>query len=560
MDWQKTSLIIGMAVSAWLLVIQWNHFSERQEFVESVEPTVMANPNSSAEKRIDNISYSDFSDELPSVIEQEIETSVLPVIKEFSYIRVTTDLLEILIDPEGGDIVKATLLKHKDKLSDAGKPIVLLDNTSEKLYIARSGIIGRNATDTVNGRPVFTSRFQQYNLTDGSPSIDVDLLYSDGRVDFIKRFTFNESAYHIDVTYLIRNNSNEVWSGVFYGQLKRDSKVPDINEGRFGPAAFLGAAIREPEKNFAKYDFDDIADQTINTSIDGGWISMVQLYYISAWVPPVNETNNYSLRKISGKDEYVMSFTSPPVLISPGSSGEYSSRFYVGPKDQKVLSDLSDYLDLTVDYGFLWMVGKPIFMAMEFIESYVGNWGWAIILVTILIKLFLYPLSKASLKSMAKMRELQPEMNRLKELYGDDRQKMSQELMGLYKKEKVNPAGGCFPILLQMPVFLALYWVLLESVEIRHAPWIFWIQDLSSRDPYFILPLIMGGSMLLMQRTQPMPTDPLQAKIMKFMPIAFTLFCMSFPSGLVLYWTINNIISMGQQYYVNKQLKKPSQA
>tara|TARA_Y100000992_G_scaffold92122_1_gene59245 strand:- start:370 stop:2052 length:1683 start_codon:yes stop_codon:yes gene_type:complete len=560
MDWQKTSLIIGMAVSAWLLVIQWNHFSERQEFVESVEPTVMANPNSSTEKRIDNISYSDFSDELPSVIEQEIETSVLPVIKEFSYIRVTTDLLEILIDPEGGDIVKATLLKHKDKLSDAGKPIVLLDNTSEKLYIARSGIIGRNATDTVNGRPVFTSRFQQYNLTDGSPSIDVDLLYSDGRVDFIKRFTFNESAYHIDVTYLIRNNSNEVWSGVFYGQLKRDSKVPDINEGRFGPAAFLGAAIREPEKNFAKYDFDDIADQTINTSIDGGWISMVQLYYISAWVPPVNETNNYSLRKISGKDEYVMSFTSPPVLISPGSSGEYSSRFYVGPKDQKVLSDLADYLDLTVDYGFLWMVGKPIFMAMEFIESYVGNWGWAIILVTILIKLFLYPLSKASLKSMAKMRELQPEMNRLKELYGDDRQKMSQELMGLYKKEKVNPAGGCFPILLQMPVFLALYWVLLESVEIRHAPWIFWIQDLSSRDPYFILPLIMGGSMLLMQRTQPMPTDPLQAKIMKFMPIAFTLFCMSFPSGLVLYWTINNIISMGQQYYVNKQLKKPSQA
>ena len=338
----------------------------------------------------------------------------------------TTDLLEILIDPEGGDIVKATLLKHKDKLSDVGKPIVLLDNTSEKLYIARSGIIGRNATDTVNGRPVFTSRFQQYNLADGRPSIDVDLLYSDGSVDFIKRFTFNESAYHIDVTYLIRNNSNEVWSGVFYGQLKRDSKVPDINEGRFGPAAFLGAAIREPEKNFAKYDFDDIADQTINTSIDGGWISMVQLYYISAWVPPVNETNNYSLRKISGKDEYVMSFTSPPVLISPGSSGEYSSRFYVGPKDQKVLSDLADYLDLTVDYGFLWMVGKPIFMAMEFIESYVGNWGWAIILVTILIKLFLYPLSKASLKSMAKMRELQPEMNRLKELYGDDRQKMSQ--------------------------------------------------------------------------------------------------------------------------------------
>ena len=437
MDWQKSFLIIGMAVSAWLLVIQWNHFSEQQDtFVETVELNDTTILSSDYQERIENTPKTNFSEELPKVIEQDTKTRVLPAIKEFSYIKVITDMLEILIDPEGGDIVKVSLLQHKDRLSEKGKPIILLDNTSDKLYIARSGIVGRNATDTVDGRPIFTSRSQQYDLTDGISSMDVDLFYSDGQVDFIKRFTFNESAYHVDVTYLIKNKSTEMWSGVFYGQLKRDSKVPDINEGRIGPAAFFGAAIREPEKNFSKYDFEDIADQTVETTINGGWISMVQLYYISAWIPPASEINNYSLRKISGKDEYVMSFTSPPLVIAPGASGEYSSRFYVGPKDQKVLSDLADYLDLTIDYGFLWMVGKPIFMAMDFIESYVGNWGWAIILVTILLKLLLYPLSKASLKSMAKMRELQPEMNRLKELYGDDRQKMSQELMGLYKKEK----------------------------------------------------------------------------------------------------------------------------
>ena len=250
-----------------------------------------------------------------------------------------------------------------------------------------------------------------------------------------------------------------------------------------------------------------------------------------------------------------MGFVGRTINVAPRSSGSYQAQFYVGPKDQETLEGLAEYLDLTVDYGFLWMLAKPIFAAMKFIHGVVGNWGWAIILLTVLIKLLLYPLSAASLRSMAKMRSLQPEMARLKELYGDDRQKMSQELMGLYKKEKVNPAGGCLPMLLQMPVFIALYWVLLESVEIRHAPWFLWIQDLSAKDPYFVLPLIMGGSMLLMQKLQPMPTDPMQAKVMQLMPIMFTFFFMFFPAGLVLYWTVNNLLSMAQQWVVNKQLE-----
>ena len=308
-----------------------------------------------------------------------------------------------------------------------------------------------------------------------------------------------------------------------------------------------------------KYEFEDIEERSIQTSIDGGWVSMVQLYFISAWIPPKDQNNNFSLRKITGKDEYIFSYTSEPLSIFAGESGTYSSQFYVGPKDQKVLAGLADYLDLTIDYGFLWMVGKPIFWAMEKIESYVGNWGWAIVLVTLLIKLLLYPLSKASFKSMARMRELQPELTRLKELHGDDRQKFNQEMMGVWKREKVSPAGGCFPMLLQIPVFFALYWVLLESVELRHAPWIFWIRDLTAGDPFYILPIIMGGSMLLMQKTQATPTDPMQAKVFKFLPIIFTGFAIlfEFPSGLILYWTVNNVISTIQQYYVQKQLKKP---
>jgi YidC/Oxa1 family membrane protein insertase len=317
----------------------------------------------------------------------------------------------------------------------------------------------------------------------------------------------------------------------------------------------LGAALREAEKNYSKYDFGDMEDETVTASVKGGWVAMVQHYFVSAWIPPAADVNNFSLRKLGAKDIYLMGFTGQPISVLAGESGSYGAQFYVGPKDQEALSKLAEYLDLTIDYGFLWMLAKPIFFAMQAIYNQVGNWGWSIILLTLGIKLILYPLSATSLRSMAKMRNLQPEMARLKELYGDDRQKMSQELMGLYKKEKVNPAGGCFPMLLQMPVFLALYWVLLESVEIRHAPWTLWIQDLSAKDPYFVLPLVMGASMLLMQKLQPMPTDPMQARVMQLMPIMFTLFFMIFPAGLVLYWTVNNLLSMAQQWIVNRQLQ-----
>ena len=553
MDWQKTLNLVAIGVVAWLLLIQWDQFDGAE--------TAMQAANSSEQVitvsgELPAVEINTLADELPSVA-SEIPASTGSSDKVFDnrLVTVTTDVFEVSIDTLGGDIVQVRLLNHLTAMpEDGGVPFELLTRSNSNQYVAQSGLIGKNGTDTAKGRPLFAVATNSYQLTNGDQQLNIDLTLNQDGVKIVKRFQFKPSDYTIGVQYLINNLSYEPWQGTFYGQIKRDSHEPLV-ESSGGIAPYLGAALRETEKNYAKYDFSDMADESVKTSIQGGWVAMVQHYFVSAWVPPRDDKNAFSLRKLSGQDVYLMGFTGKNLNIPAGGFGEYQAQFYVGPKDQKTLSELAEYLDLTVDYGFLWMVAKPIFAAMKWIYAVVGNWGWAIILLTFVIKILLYPLSATSLRSMAKMRNLQPEMTRLKELYGDDRQKMSQELMGLYKKEKVNPAGGCFPMLLQMPVFLALYWVLLESVEIRHMPWIFWIQDLSAKDPYFILPLVMGASMLLMQKMQPMPTDPMQAKVMQLMPIMFTFFFMIFPAGLVLYWTINNLLSMLQQWYVNNQLK-----
>ena len=556
MDWQKTIFIIGMAVSAWLLAVQWNQFNIQQDLLEKTATLETQDNQFHSETDVykEGVITKEFSDELPTLTINKKETAPSPVINYDDLIKVTTKTLEIYIDPIGGDIVRATLLQHFDALS--GTPITLLNNTEDNLYLARSGIIGKNGTDTVNGRPKFYSNSKDFNILDGTDIINVDLFFSENNVDYIKRFTFSDDSYVIEVSYFINNNSSQDWSGNFYGQIKRDSNVPSTN-ARAGLQAFLGAAIREPDKNFAKYEFNDIEEDTVKVSINGGWLSMVQLYFISAWIPPVNNTNEFSLRKLSNKDEYIMSFISEPVLVPSGGASEYSSKFYVGPKDQEALASLAEYLDLTIDYGPIWMIAKPIFFLMQLIERLIGNWGWAIVCVTALVRLALYPLTRASARSMATMRKLQPQLTSLKELHADDKQKFAQEQMALFKREKVNPLGGCLPIILQMPVFFAMYFVILESVEIRHEPWILWIKDLSAHDPLYILPVLMGISLFLMQKSQPAPPDPMVAKVFKFMPIGFVAFTIlwDFPSGLVLYWTATNIFSIGQQYVVNKQLK-----
>lgn len=557
MDWQRTILIGGMGLVAWMLVIQWNQFEDQNVALEQSYSESQTNYESS----FDSVTISTgsaSSDELPQL--QSVPESsglldlALPTPNE-NFITAQNDVIEIVIDPIGGDIVSGLLLTHFDKkLEDGGQPFPILQNSRDNTYVARSGLIGPSGTDTAEGRPKFSIASTNFVLNDDQDTLTIDLVLNDSGVRIVKRFTLSRNSYDIGVQYIINNGSSSDWNGTFYGQIKRDAKPPVTDVSGFSMQPFLGAALRQPEKNYAKFDFSDIEDESVKTSIEGGWVAMVQHYFITAWIPPADELNNFTLRKLSNQDMYLLSFTGAPISIPVGESANYKASFYIGPKDQDALIGMAEYLDRTLDYGFLWILAEPIFKAMKMIHSVIGNWGWTIILLTLGIKLILYPLSAASLKSMAKMRNLQPQMLRLKELYGDDRQKMSQETMSLYKKEKVNPAGGCFPMLLQMPVFISLYWVLMESVEIRHAPWIFWIQDLSAKDPYFVLPIIMGASMLFMQKLQPAPTDPMQAKIMQIMPIAFTFLFMGFPSGLVLYWTVNNLLSMAQQWFVNRQL------
>ena len=557
MDWQRTILIGGMGLIAWMLVIQWNQFQDQNVTLEQSYSESQTNYESSLDSVTTSMGLAD-SDELPQL--QSVPESsallelALPTPNE-NFITAKNNVIEIVIDPIGGDIVSGLLLTHfNKKLEDGGEPFPILQNSRDNTYVARSGLIGPSGTDTAEGRPKFSVASTNFVLNDDQDTLNIDLVLNDSGVRIVKRFTLSRNSYDIGVQYIINNGSSSDWNGTFYGQIKRDAKPPVTDVSGFSMQPFLGAALRQPEKNYAKFDFSDIEDESVKTSIEGGWVAMVQHYFISAWIPPADELNNFTLRKLSNQDMYLLSFTGAPISVPVGQSADYKASFYIGPKDQDALIGMAEYLDRTLDYGFLWILAEPIFKAMKMIHSVIGNWGWTIILLTLGIKLILYPLSAASLKSMAKMRNLQPQMLRLKELYGDDRQKMSQETMSLYKKEKVNPAGGCFPMLLQMPVFISLYWVLMESVEIRHAPWIFWIQDLSAKDPYFVLPIIMGASMLFMQKLQPAPTDPMQAKIMQIMPIAFTFLFMGFPSGLVLYWTVNNLLSMAQQWFVNRQL------
>ncbi|CAI8166604.1 MAG: Membrane protein insertase YidC [Cellvibrionales bacterium UBA7375] len=547
MNWQKNVILAAIGVVVWLLVVRWTDFEAQFESLPVADQQSQIPVEQLYNESAPSIST------LPVLVDDRPQLTKLLVDNQKT-VTITTDVIKVTIDTLGGDVVETQLLQNLDKMADeGGQPISILTRSSGNEFIAESGLIGANGTDTAAGRPVFSTTANTYELADGQQGLEVDFVYNQGGIEIIKRFEFKAAQYQIGIRYIIRNLSSEPWLATFFGQFRRDSHQPETDSST-GMKPFLGAAIREQDKNYSKYDFSDIDDKTVKTSLQGGWLAFVQHYFVSAWVPPQDEKNSFSLRKLQGNDIYLMAVTGEKINVSPGQTGEYKVDLYVGPKNQDVLQELSEYLDLTIDYGFLWMLAKPIFAALQIIQGFLGNWGWSIIILTILIKILLYPLSAASLKSMAKMRTLQPEMARIKELYGDDRQKAGQEQMALFKKHRVNPLGGCFPMLLQMPVFIALYWVLSESVEIRHSPWIIWIQDLSAKDPLFILPLIMGASMFLMQKLQPAPTDPMQAKVFQLMPVVFTFFFMMFPAGLVLYWTVNNLLSILQQWYVNRQI------
>ncbi|MGG2400096.1 membrane protein insertase YidC [Pseudomonas sp. SH1-B] len=593
MDIQRSILIVALAVVSYLMVLQWN-----EDYGQAALPAEVSTSNAATPNLPDALdaSANNSGDDVPTAVAAAPSAEAVPTTAAASdeLIRVKTDVLDLAIDPRGGDVVQLRLTQYPRRQDRPDVPFQLFDNGGERTYLAQSGLIGQNAPDKSSGRALWSSEKQSYELAEGQDSLVVDLTYSEGGINYIKRFSFKRglnaecsareqqlkkpgcidpSAYQVDVRYLIDNQSGQTWTGSLYGQLKRDSSGDPSSTTATGTATYLGAAVWTPDEPYKKLSMKDLDKQAeknregnakawFEENVQGGWVAWLQHYFVTAWVPAKDSNNQIETRKDS-QGNYIIRFRSPAVEVAAGGKGDTGAVLYAGPKLQEHLGTLSPGLELTVDYGILWFLAQPIFWLLEVIHGLLGNWGWSIIVLTIIIKLIFFPLSAASYRSMARMRAVSPKLQALKEQFGDDRQKMSQAMMELYKKEKINPLGGCLPILVQMPVFLALYWVLLESVEMRQAPWMFWITDLSIKDPFFILPIIMGATMFIQQQLNPTPPDPMQARVMKLMPIIFTFFFLWFPAGLVLYWVVNNCLSIAQQWYITRRIEaaaKPANA
>ena len=461
-----------------------------------------------------------------------------------------TDLFVAEISAAGGDLIRLELLRHRSA-EDKQRNLILFDG--KHAYAAQSGLIGPGLP---NHKTVWQLPAASVDLKEGDNELRVRLTATTASgVQVAKTYVFRRDSYLIDVEFDLVNGGGDAVAPHAYFQLTRDGQPPEGANAMM--ATFTGPAFYTDAEKFQKVEFSDISDKKgkiPGKSLDG-WVAMVQHYFVSAWLPQGAVEREFFAREV-GKDLYSVGVIVPVASVAPGASGKLVVPLYVGPQEQEKLAKMAPGLDLVVDYGWLTMIAAPIFWVLQWLHGFIGNWGWSIIVLTILIKAAFFPLSAASYKSMAKMRVLTPKLMKLKETYGDDKQRMNQAMMELYKKEKVNPLGGCLPILVQIPVFIALYWVLLGTVEMRGAPWLGWIDDLSIKDPYFILPLIMGATMFIQTKLNPTPPDPMQAKIMLIMPVVFTGMFLFFPAGLVLYWTVNNVLSIAQQWQVNRMIER----
>jgi len=463
-------------------------------------------------------------------------------------IRVETDYLRAEIDPVGGDIVKLELLRYKDSI-DPTKTFTLLG--PEHRYVAQSGLIGPGLP---THKTPFTSRAGAYKVADGQDAVEVKLEAATPEgVRVAKTLTFHRSSYLIDIAHEIANSTPAPLDAHAYFQLTRDGKAPADDKAML--YTFTGAAVYTDQDKFVKVSFEDIdkGKAPYPKTADNGWIGMVQHYFVSALLPPEKTEREYYTRRLA-EQHYSAGVITPVPAIAPGGTGRAAVRLYAGPEEQEKIKAVAPGLDLVVDYGWLTVIAAPLFWVLHLFYTWLGNWGLAIIALTIAIKLIFFPLSAASYKSMARMKQVTPRLTKLREQYGDDRVKLNQAMMELYKQEKINPLGGCLPIAVQIPVFISLYWVLLASVELRQAPFYGWIKDLSAVDPFYILPALMMGSMIIQTRMSPTPPDPVQAKVMQIMPIAFGVMFFFFPAGLVLYWLVNNILSIAQQWQITRMM------
>jgi YidC/Oxa1 family membrane protein insertase len=495
--------------------------------------------------------------DLPSApAEMAAPESALPdtaLLKQAQYIDVETDLFHIRIDTTGGDLRQVDLLAYPTTMEPDSPPYRLLNDSLPNLFVIQSGLRASTGTEPTH-HVVYTPEQSRYRMADTDDELVVPMVWRSPKgVEVIKRYTFHRGSYAIDLEHEVHNNSGAEWQGRQYRQLQR-TQVAETGQSSF-IYTYMGGVIYSPEEKYEKIKFEDMVDAKLDRTITDGWAAMLQHYFLGAVIPARGETDRYYTNTLSHA-RYVIGMIAPNRVVAPGGSAVYETRLFIGPKLQDEMKEVAPGLELTVDYGLLTVLAQPLFWLLKTIHGLIGNWGWAIVFVTILIKLAFYKLSETSYKSMANMRKLAPRMKTLKERYGDDRQKLNQAMMEMYKKEKINPLGGCLPIVVQIPVFIALYWVLLESVELRQAPFILWITDMSSPDPYYILPLLMGATMLIQQRLNPAPMDPIQAKVMMMLPIVFTVFFAFFPSGLVLYWVVNNTLSIAQQWVITRRIER----
>ena len=475
-------------------------------------------------------------------------------------VRVVSDVLELEIDTRGGTVSKANLRAYPVQAGTTTPTVQLFDPDGEHFFVAQSGLVSANSA-APDHRAVFSAAEDEYRLGEGQDRVEIPLTWTRDGVTVTKTYTLKRGDYTVDVATRVDNASAAEWSASAYTQLTRTSPIVNRKFSFTNPEqySFVGAAWYSPEEKFEKLAFEDFVEEPLNRTITGGWAAQQQHYFFAAWIPEAGEPQAYSTAVITdqGAPRYLIRQMGPNFKVAPGASATRATRLYVGPKQQEKLDSIAPGLGLTIDYGMVTIFAKPVFWLLNQLHKLVGNWGFAIILTTLLVKLLLYPLSEAQYRSMAKMRKVQPRIEALKQRYGEDRQKFNQAMMELYSKEKINPVGGCLPLLLQFPIFIALYWVLLESVELRHAPFIGWLTNLSARDPYFVLPIANAAIMWITQKMSPSPAgmDPIQQKVLQYMPIVFSITMAFFPAGLVLYWTVNGALGLLQQWIITRRIE-----
>jgi protein translocase subunit yidC len=531
MDSQRNILLIALLFVSFMLYMEWSKPESPQpqgQGVEQQQTTHSDVPSSNDGNDTTSLDAQPVSDKL---------------------VTIKTDVLTLKIDTQGGDVVHAELPQYDAEL-DSDNAFTLLHTKPDHTFVAQSGLIGANGVDTAEGRAQYQVAQSDFSLSDSEDTLRVPMTVEKNGISYTKTFVFKRGSYAVDVEHTIDNRTDANASVTMYTQLKQN--LLD-DGGSLTMPTYRGSAYSTDDKRYEKYSFDDMESKNLNVTFDQGWAAMIQHYFATAWIPRAD--NNVLSTRTTSQYGYIQTKTSD--TVPAGTSKTLTATLWVGPKLQEQMAAVAPSLDLVVDYGWLWFIAKPLHWLLSTIQTFVGNWGLAIIMLTFIVRGAMYPLTKAQYTSMAKMRMLQPKLQEMKERIGDDRQRMSQEMMELYKREKVNPLGGCLPLVLQMPIFIALYWALMESVELRHAPFFGWIQDLSAQDPFYVLPLLMGASMFLIQKMSPTTvTDPMQQKIMTFMPVVFTFFFLFFPSGLVLYWLVSNVVTLLQQTLIYKSLEK----